>query len=85
MRLNKSEPSVSGRVMGQLGFFDLNNRHDGLDRKGVPLALLASLTPWETFRPKLKRALLKAGLRTRPGERRRAPRCGSLSFTAMPH
>ncbi len=58
--------------MGQLGFFDLNNRYDGLDRKGDPLALLASLIPWETFRPRLKRALLKAGLRTRPDERRSA-------------
>jgi IS5 family transposase len=58
--------------MGQLGFFDLNNRFDGLDRKGDPLALLAGLIPWETFRPKLKRALLKAGLRTRPGERKTA-------------
>ena len=43
--------SVSGRVMGRLGFFDLSNRYDGLDRKGDPLALLAGLIPWETFRP----------------------------------
>jgi len=58
--------------MSQLGFFDLSRRYEGLDRKRDPLVLLAKLVPWETFRPKLKQALLKADLRTRASERKSA-------------
>ena len=58
--------------MGQPGFFDLSRRYEGLDAKNDPLARLASLIPWELFRPQLLAALTAQNLRTPPGERRGA-------------
>src|SRR5215213_109451 len=57
--------------MGQMGCFDLSQRHEGLDRKNDPLATLAVLVPWETFRPLLHAALSAHGLRT-PAARRKS-------------
>ena len=56
--------------MGQLGFFDLSRRYEGLDKKRDPLATLAAVIPWETFRPTLLAALTSQDLRTPDAERR---------------
>jgi IS5 family transposase len=56
--------------MGQMGFFDVSQRYEGLDRKGDPLPLIAELVPWEEFRPKLKAALKAKGLRKTGAERK---------------
>ena len=56
--------------MGQMGFFDLSCRYEGLDRKQDPLRLIARLVAWETFRPKLNAAFQKAGLRTEANDRK---------------
>ena len=45
--------------MGQLGFFDLDERYRGLDAKKDPLAFLNAVIPWEDFRV---RDLAQAGL-----------------------
>src|SRR3977135_1422255 len=50
--------------MGQLGFFDLNRRYESLDEKNDPLVALAAMVPFESFRSKLKAALIKGELRT---------------------
>ena len=49
--------------MGQPGFFDLSRRYEGLDAAGDPLVAIAAAVPFELFRGKLKRALVKGGLR----------------------
>jgi transposase, IS5 family len=56
--------------MGRLGFFDLSRRYEGLDKKRDPLATLAAVIPWETFRPTLLQALTAYELRTPAQERR---------------
>ena len=38
--------------MGQLGFFDLSRRYEGLDVKDDPLVAIAAMIPWESLRPK---------------------------------
>ncbi|MGA8171245.1 MAG: IS5 family transposase [Methylocystis sp.] len=58
--------------MGQLGFFDLSRRHDGLDKKNDPLVAIAALVPFEAFRDKLKAALITGGLRAKAEERKSA-------------
>jgi IS5 family transposase len=50
--------------MGQLGFFDLSRRYECLDAKNDPLVAIASLVPWECFRPKLRAALINGERRT---------------------
>jgi hypothetical protein len=50
--------------MGQLGFFDLNRRYESLDEKNDPLVAIAAMVPFESFRSKLKAALIKGELRT---------------------
>ena len=57
--------------MGQMGFFDLSRRHEGLDSKD-PLVLLAKLVAWESFRPRLRAALVAHGLRRAPEARKSA-------------
>jgi IS5 family transposase len=57
--------------MGQMGFFDLSRRYEGLEPKD-PLLLLSALVPWERFRDRLKAALLEHGLRTPAAERKSA-------------
>lgn len=57
--------------MGQMGFFDLSRRYEGLEPKD-PLLLLSALVPWETFRAKLKAALTEGGLRTAAADRKSA-------------
>lgn len=49
--------------MGQMGFFDLSRRYEGLDAKNDPLVKLNAVVPWEQFRRKLDAALVKAGTR----------------------
>ena len=49
--------------MSQPGFFDLSRRYEGLDAKGDPLVAILLAVPFEVFRPKLKAALVKGGLR----------------------
>ncbi len=58
--------------MGQLGFFDLKRRYEGLDKKKDPLVTLAAVVPWETFRPQLEAALAAYGARTAAAERKSA-------------
>ena len=36
--------------MNQLGFFDLQNRYDGLSAHGDPLEKLLEIIPFESFR-----------------------------------
>jgi transposase, IS5 family len=50
-------------VVGQLGFFDLNRRYEGLNEKNDPLLAIAAMVPFESFRPKLKAALINCELR----------------------
>src|SRR3982075_29083 len=49
--------------MGQLGFFDLSRRYEGLDVKDDPRVAIAAMVPWESLRPKLKASLITGGLR----------------------
>jgi hypothetical protein len=49
--------------MGQLGFFDLSRRHEGLDRKKDPLVTLAAVVPWESFRAEIEATLARQDLR----------------------
>jgi transposase, IS5 family len=49
--------------MGQLGFFDLSRRYEGLDVKDDPLVAIAAMIPWESLRPKLKASLITGDLR----------------------
>ena len=58
--------------MGQLGFFDLSLRYEGLDAKNDPLVSIASAVPFESFRPTLKAALIKGGLRAADADRKSA-------------
>ncbi len=44
----------------QLSFFDLRSRYEALSRQGDPLERLATLIPWETFRPRLAKALRRS-------------------------
>src|SRR5215210_2880973 len=39
--------------MGQIGFFDLDERYRGLDAKKDPLVFLNEVVPWEDFRAQL--------------------------------
>lgn len=56
--------------MGQLGFFDLNRRYEGLNEKKDPLVAIARMVPFECFRPKLKAALIQGGLRKNDADRK---------------
>ena len=56
--------------MGQLGFFDLNRRYEGLTEKNDPLVAIAAMVPFESFRPKLKAALIEGELRRSESERK---------------
>jgi len=56
--------------VGQLGFFDLNRRYEGLNEKNHPLVAIAEMDPFELFRPKLKAALIKGELRRSDAERK---------------
>ena len=56
--------------MGQLGFFDLNRRYDGLNEKNDPLVAIAAMVQFESFRPKLQAALIKGELRRKDAERK---------------
>jgi IS5 family transposase len=58
--------------MGQLGFCDLSRRYEGLDAKNDPLVAIAASVPFELFRPKLKAALIKGGLRAADADRKSA-------------
>ena len=56
--------------MGQLGFFDLNRRYESLTEKNDPLVAIGAMVPFESFRPKLKAALIKGELRRSEAERK---------------
>src|SRR3979490_3102747 len=56
--------------MGQLGFFDLNRRYESLDEKSDPLVAIAAMVPFESFRSKLKAALIKGELRASDATRK---------------
>ena len=58
--------------MGQPGLFDLSRRYEGLDAAGDPLVAIAAAVPFELFRGKLQRALVKGGLRKADGDRKSA-------------
>jgi hypothetical protein len=45
------------------GFFDLQQRYEGLDAKSDPLVAILAAVPFELFRLKLKTALVRGGLR----------------------
>jgi IS5 family transposase len=44
--------------MGQLGFFDVDNRLTALSAKGDPLEAIDRLVPWESFRGDIEAAVL---------------------------
>ena len=44
--------------MGQLGFFDADNRLAALSAKGDPLEAIAGLVPWESFRADIEAVVL---------------------------
>ena len=46
--------------MGQLGFFDADNRLTALSAKGDPLEAIDRLVPWESFRGDIEAAVLTA-------------------------
>jgi len=54
--------------MGQLGFFGLIRRYESLDEKSDPL--VAAMVPFESFRSRLKAALIKGELRTSDATRK---------------
>ena len=56
--------------MGQFGFFDLSRRYESLTEKHDPLAAIAAMVPFESFRPKLHTALIKGELRRSEAERK---------------
>src|ERR1700730_10830497 len=56
--------------MGQLGFFDLNRRYESLDEKNDPLVAIEAMVLFESFRSKLKAALIKGELRTSDATRK---------------
>ena len=56
--------------MGQLGFFDLIRRYESLDEKSDPFVAIAAMLPFESFRSKLKAALIKGELRTSDATRK---------------
>ena len=58
--------------MGQLGFFDLSGRYEGLDRKKDPLVTLAAVVPWESFRAEIQAALVRQDRRVAAAERKSA-------------
>ena len=58
--------------MGQFGFFDLSRRYERLDAKNDLLVSIAAAVPFESFRPKLKAALIKGGLRASDADRKSA-------------
>ena len=58
--------------MSQPGFFDLQHRYEGLDAKGDPLVAILAVVPFELFRVKLKKALIKGGLRKSADDRKSA-------------
>jgi len=43
--------------LGQMGFFDVQNRLRSLDKAGDPLEILNNVIPWEEFRDTLRQAL----------------------------
>ena len=45
--------------MGQMGFFDVDNRYATLDAKHDPLAKINAVVPWETFRGRLEKVWRK--------------------------
>jgi hypothetical protein len=47
--------------MGQMRFFDLSRRYEGLDRNRNRLVTLARMVPWGTFRPQPAAALAERG------------------------
>ena len=73
--------------MGQMGFFDLSRRYEGLDAKNDPLLKLDAAVPWERFRGELEAALVKAGARKAAEERKsnagRPPWDGVLMFKVL--
>lgn len=58
--------------MGQLGFFDLSRRYEGLDKKNDPLVAIGAFVPFEAFREQLKAALVAGGLGAKDAERKSA-------------
>ena len=40
--------------MGQMGFFNVENRYAALDAKNDPLAKINAIVPWEAFRSRLE-------------------------------
>ena len=56
--------------MGQMGFFDVENRYAALDAKHDPLAKINAVVPWEAFRSRLESVWRKP-----PDERRSNAGC----------
>ncbi len=53
--------------MGQIGFYDLNDRLAAISAKGDPLELIKATVPWESFRTEIE-----AVTRLKPDERKSA-------------
>jgi hypothetical protein len=54
---------VTGRVMGQRGFFDVERRLEAISAKGDPLETIKKIVRWEDFR-----ADIEAVTETKPEE-----------------
>lgn len=54
-------------VLGQPGFFDLDDCYAELSRNGDPLEALEAAVPWEAFRYRLNKALKRAEKNTAVG------------------
>lgn len=46
-------------MIGQRGFFDIQDRYEALSRAGDPLEKLSAMVPWESFRYLIKKALAR--------------------------
>ncbi len=65
--------------MGQRGFFDVQERLEGISRVGDPLERLGAEIPWESFRPVLR----KVGEKERKSAAGRKPFDGVMMFKAL--
>ena len=64
--------------MGQMGFFDVENRYAALDAKTDPLAKINAVVPWEAFRSRLEKVRRKP-----PDERKSNAGCKPWDAVVM--
>jgi len=62
--------------MGQMGFYDLDQRLEAISAKGDPLELIKATVPWESFRAEIEAV-------TRPKPQERKSPAGRKSYDAI--